>query len=160
MKKLKTLLLLSFACITLQGLAQKNQEKKDSCNINKFTIDGDNITVNDSKSALGLYVSLNLSEKKGLASKVSMLVEIENCKGEKQFVKVELTYDTKTGTWVGKQNIPQNPDCPWKINSYKYLIYNACDDEYETDAVDLDIIKSNGTLPARNKIIARRRRSN
>jgi len=140
------------------GDNSNNENQKDSCNINKFTIDGDNITVNDSKSALGLFVSLNLSEKKGLASKVSMLVEIENCKGEKQFVKVELTYDTKTGTWVGKQNIPQNPDCPWKINNYKYLIYNACDDEYETDAVELDIIKSNGKLPARDRIVARRRR--
>lgn len=146
MKKLKTLLLLSLAFVSLQSMAQKNQEKKDSCNINKFTIDGENITVNDGKSALGLYVSLNLSEKKGLTSKVSMLVEIENCKGEKQFVKVELKFNEKTGTWDGKQVVPQNPDCPWKINNYKYFIYNACDDEYETDVIEYGTVKSTSSL--------------
>jgi hypothetical protein len=160
MKTYKILLILSFAFISLHSFAQKNEKKNDSCDFNNFTIEDGSIIVNNEKSAIGIYISLNLSEKKGLASKVIMLLEIENCKGEKQYVKVELNYDLKTGSWVGKQVIPQNQDCNWKINSYKYLIYNNCNDEYESDDYGLETLKSGGTLPARNKIIARRRRSN
>lgn len=158
MKKLKTLLLVSLAFISLQSWAQKNQEKKDSCDFNKFTIEEESITINNEKSALGLYVSLHLNEKKGEASKALMFIEIENCKGEKQSVKLELAFNEKTGSWSGKQVIPQNPDCPWKINAYKYIIYNACNDEYETDVIDLENYKPKGKLPARDRIIERRRR--
>ncbi|MCF8426501.1 MAG: hypothetical protein K9H61_11035 [Bacteroidia bacterium] len=126
-----------------------NENAKDSCDFNNFTIEDGSITVNDVKSAMGIYVTLSLSEKKGMASRVVMLIEIENCKGEKQYVKLELTYDSKTGMWVGKQVIPQNPECAWKINSYKYLIYNACDDEYETDVIDYSTVKSTTSLTKR-----------
>lgn len=123
-----------------------NENKKDSCDFNNFTIEDGSITVNNEKSAIGIYITLNLSEKKGLASNLIMLFEIENCQGEKQYVKVELTFDSKTGSWVGKQVIPQNQDCSWKINSYKFLIYNGCNDEYESDIFDFQNTKSTKSI--------------
>lgn len=158
MKKLKTLLLLCLAFVSLQSLAQKNEEKKDSCDFNKFTIEDENITINDNKLGMGMFVTLNLNDKKGAASKVLMLLEIENCKGEKQTVKLELFFNEKTGLWSGKQVIPQNPDCPWKVSSFKYIIYNACNDEYESEWSHIESVKSGRKLPARDRIIERRRR--
>lgn len=144
----------------LQTKNTNNENHKDSCDFNNFTISDETIVINNEKSALGLYLALKLSEKKGLASKAYILLEIENCKGEIQYVKVDLVYDAKTALWVGKQAIIQNLDCNWKINSYEYVIHNACDDEYVSETFETGTIKNNGTLPARDRIVARRRRSN
>jgi hypothetical protein len=144
----------------LQTKSTNNDNPKDSCDFNIFTIKNGSITINKEKSALGIFISLALSEKKGLASNVVLVFEMENCKGEIQFIKVEMVYDEKTSTWIGKQGLIQNSDCSWDIVNYKILAFNTCNDDYESDEFDVKSLGANGTLPARNKIIARRRRSN
>ena len=39
-------------------------------------------------------------------------------------------------------------------------MWDNYDDEYESDDYDLSTLKNKGTLPARDRIVARRRRSN
>jgi hypothetical protein len=111
--------------------------KKDSCDFNNFTIDETNLTINNEKGLLGVYISMSLDEKKGEAKQVFIILKMINCKGEEQFVKVELFYNKTSGNWEGKQAILQNTDCNWTIVSTQYLVLNFCDEAYYSDAIDM-----------------------
>lgn len=137
-----------------------NSEPKDSCDFNQFKMENGSITINNQKTALGIYVIINFIEKKDKASKAYVLIDLENCKGERQTIKIEMSYDSKTSSWVGKQGIIQNSDCVWTVISYEFIVFNSCGDEYNSDTNDYKKLNPDGTLPAKNKIIARRRRSN
>jgi hypothetical protein len=136
MKIFKSIVTFSIVLFSLQSFAQNT--KKDSCDINNFFIENESISINDQKSALGVYISFNLKEKKELASKGYVLLKLDNCKAEAQIVKIELNFDIKSGIWAGKLGIPQNQDCSLTFNSYEIILLNSCGDEYVTDLIELN----------------------
>ncbi len=60
---------------------------------------------------------------------VNMVIEIKDCSGKSQFVKITLKYDEKTKMFVGSQAITASKDCKLELVYGEIGAYNACDDE-------------------------------
>lgn len=115
----------------------KKEDKKDSCDFNQFVIENSTLNMTSEKTTLAAYISLTVDEKKSQAKQIFIILKMINCKGEEQFVSVELMYNKSSSTWEGKQGIMQNTDCNWTVVSYQYLILNYCDDKFYSDAIDI-----------------------
>lgn len=124
----------------------KKENKNDSCDFNNFVIENSTLNITNEKSALGAYISLTVDEKKSQAKQIFIILKMINCKGEEQFVKIELKYNNISSTWEGKQGILQNTDCNWTVVSYQYLILNYCDEAYYSDAIDIQNVGNSKSL--------------
>jgi hypothetical protein len=156
---------LAISTNTLQ--AQGKPEPKtetDTCDVNALRILDGSYDFNNTKTALGIWFSLKLNTAKGPTQAVYALVTLTNCKNEVITVKVAFFYDAKADLWVGKQSVAQNSECPFKVTDYQFILINPCGEEFSTleqakNGGNVKEMKAAGTLPARERIIARRRRS-
>jgi hypothetical protein len=111
------------------------------CNREVFMMDAINLQDLTDNSFLSYALSISFSAKAAQPATMEVLMTIVNCKNEKQTIKTKLTYDVKTNTWI--------------------LATNACGEEFAGNEIETSTLKSgSGTLPARDRIVARRRRSN
>lgn len=145
-----------------QGKPEPKTEK-DTCDVNALRILDGSYAFNNTKTALGIWFSLKLNTAKGPAQAVYALVTLTNCKNEVITVKVAFFYDAKSDVWVGKQSVAQNSECPYKVSDYQFILVNPCGEDYSTmdqakNGRTLKELEASGKLPARDRIIARRRR--
>jgi len=137
------------------------------CNRQIYMMDAINLQDLTDNSFLSYALSISFSAKAAQPATMEVLMTIVNCKNEKQTIKTKLTYDAKTNTWTGKEAMLQNKECPWKLSTYTVIVQNICGEEFASNENETSILKAgggtlsaNGTLPARDRIVARRRRSN
>jgi hypothetical protein len=145
-----------------QGLSQTVfalPAEKDPCKEAFYEFESRDITLKADKSGTAILVNLKLSEKSGKPSAIKMVVGLTDCKGNEQFVSVELKFNEKTGLWTGAEYLFASSECPFTVSTYRVIAVNPCGDEYDT-GVEQDVRLKNGggKLPARDRIIARRRR--
>lgn len=129
--------------------------EKDPCKAPFYEINSQSLTLNSDKSGLSIVISLTLDDKRSNPATIKYILTLVDCKGNKQYVSVELKCNAKTGEWAGAQYLFGSSDCPWSVDSYSIIATNPCGDEYETE-VDDQLKK--GKLPARDRIVERRRR--
>jgi hypothetical protein len=153
---------MAFSTSALQAQG-KPEGQTDTCDVNALRIVDGSYAFTDAKTALGLWFSLKLNTAKGMARNVYALVTLTNCKNEVITVKVAFFYDAKADLWVGKQSVVQNSECPFKVTDYQFILVNLCGEEFSTleqakNGGNVKEMRAAGTLPARDRIIARRRR--
>jgi hypothetical protein len=143
----------------------KPEKETDTCDVNALRIIDGSYAFNDAKTAVGIWFSLKLNTAKGATQSVYALVTLTNCKNETITVKVPFFYDAKADVWVGKQSVAQNSECPFKVTDYQFILTNPCGEEFSTmdqakagNGRQLKELESSGKLPARDRIVARRRR--
>jgi hypothetical protein len=75
-----------------------------------------------------LLFKFNFEEKSDVPEVVEMVVELKNCEGTAQKIKIRLKYDAKSETYIGAQTIPQIQNCRWDLNAVYIGAYNACNE--------------------------------
>jgi hypothetical protein len=75
-----------------------------------------------------LLFKFNLEEKSDVPENVEMVVELKNCEGTAQKIKIRLKYDAKSETYIGAQTIPQIQNCRWDLNAVYIGAHNACNE--------------------------------
>lgn len=143
-------------------IIEASNYSKDPCKVPNYLIDEINFTDFTDDSFLSYTFSIALKEKKSSPKILYVLMTIENCKNQQQTIKTELAYNEKYNIWTSKQGFMQSKECNWKLTRYRIIALNECDDEYATNDNEVVTLKSTtggGELPARNRILARRRRA-
>lgn len=80
----------------------------------------------------GLYTmqfSFQLEANSDLPSDMAMIVEITDCNGNKEYIRITLKYDAKSNTYTGSEAIKQNKECPWTLTYGEIAAYNPCKDK-------------------------------
>lgn len=98
-------------------------------------------------TASGMYtVQFNFSfeEKSDIPAEVAMVVELTDCKGNKEYVRITLKYDAKTNTYTGSESLAQNKECPWSLTYGEIAAYNPCK-EKTVWSFETSKSKSNGS---------------
>jgi hypothetical protein len=78
-------------------------------------------------------------------TRTDMLVQLTNCEGEKQVVRVSL--EAMDGRYTGSASLPQTPSCPWVLTYGEVYVDGPCGD-LNTWAIDFGQAKqanTNGT---------------
>lgn len=150
------------------GKAGKDSTNGNDSGCNRQIFMMDDISLQDftDNSFLSYSLSISFSAKAPQPSSMFVLMTVVNCKGETRTIKTELFYNAKTNTWTGKDAMLNNKECPWKLSSYSILATNACGDEFAGNEIETGTVKNRpirtladaGKLPARDRIIERRRR--
>ena len=165
--KTQLLSLISLAVMAFSAAPTQAQGKPekgtDTCDINAMRIIDGSYAFTDAKTAVGIWFSLKLNTAKGPTQSVYALVTLTNCKNETITVKVPFFYDAKADVWVGKQSVAQNSECPFKVTDYQFFLINPCGEEFSTmdqakRGREIKDLAAAGKLPARDRIIERRRR--
>ena len=80
----------------------------------------------------GLYTmkfSYQLEAKSDVPSDMAMIVEITDCNGNKDYIRITLKYDAKSNTYTGSEAIKQNKECLWTLTYGEIAAYNPCKDK-------------------------------
>lgn len=105
----------------------------------------------------GLYTmkfSFQFDNKSDHPDAVEMIVQLTDCNGKTQNIKISLKYDSKTDTYTGSQAISQTKSCNWELTYGEIAAYNSCKDQ-TTWSFDPSKAKGNGTKNATTKTSAK-----
>ncbi|EFX60071.1 hypothetical protein DAPPUDRAFT_125616 [Daphnia pulex] len=112
---------------TLYTLLKKTEKNKydDPCKT-KYKLKEIDFSESNVSNLYSLLFKFNFEEKSDVPELVDMVVELKNCEGTAQYIKIALKYDAKSETYIGSQTIAQIQNCRWEIKSGLISAYNSC----------------------------------
>lgn len=115
---------------TMYLLLEKTGKKNyiDPCKT-KYVLKDIEYTETTVSGLYALQFSFKFEAKSDVPNNVAMIVELKDCKGNKQYIKITLKFDSKSGTYVGSQSITQSKECAWELSYGEIAAYNACKDK-------------------------------
>lgn len=76
-----------------------------------------------------LNVQFQFENNSDVPEEVAMIVELTDCIGKHQYIRIALKYNALTGLYTGSQALVQNKACPWEMTYGEIAAYNACKDK-------------------------------
>ena len=76
-----------------------------------------------------LNVQFQFENNSDVPAEVAMIVELTDCNGKHQYIKMALKYNAITGMYSGSQALVQDKACPWAMTYGEIAAYNACKDK-------------------------------
>jgi hypothetical protein len=109
-------------------LIDQKTNDKDPCDT-KYKLKDIEYTETNVSGLYGLQFSFQLEDKSDVPYAVRMIVQLTDCKGNKQNIEITLKYNDKTRTYSGGQTISQSKECPWELTYGEIAAYNECKDK-------------------------------
>ncbi|MBK7956849.1 MAG: hypothetical protein IPK03_01250 [Bacteroidetes bacterium] len=106
----------------------KEKVKKDPCNT-KYRLKELNYSETNLAGMYALNVQFQFENNSDVPAEVAMIVELTDCNGKHQYVRMALKYNALTGIYSGSQALVQDKACPWALTYGEIAAYNACKDK-------------------------------
>lgn len=109
-------------------LIDQKTKDEDPCKT-KYKLKDIDYTESTVSGLYGLQFSFQFEDKSDVPYAVRMIVQLTDCKGNKQNIEITLKYNDKTRTYSGGQTISQSKECPWELTYGEIAAYNECKDK-------------------------------
>jgi hypothetical protein len=114
---------------TLYTILKKTEKNKyvDPCKT-KYKLKEITYSENSYNGLSTYQFSFNFEDNSDVPADVAMIVEIKDCNGSSEYLKISLKYDEKSKTYTGSQVLAKNKDCKLEFVYGEIAAYNACKD--------------------------------